>query len=332
MTIKAETKSTAGRSGLLRGLLAISVSALLLGFLFSRYEFSEVSATLRQGAGSGWIWLAVGLSLFLNVVVPSAKLRTILDSLGHRIAYRIILYLNFAADSVIKVLPFRSGEILRPWYLHRRCRVPLVTGVISVLVDLGFNMIGLFFIGLAGWLSLWLNSLTNGIILTAIAALGFMLLVGPAGKVILRVFQNKQVAEESIRYKIMAALGALTTIPRPRLALILLYALIDEFGEIIAVSLIFTAFAVDFELVHLMAYLPLIAFVSRLPISLSGLGVRESLFILAFQNSGGAAPAEWLGLGLIYSFIQILSPSIFGSPLTVHLLTTFPIKNKSQSL
>jgi len=58
--------------------------------------------------------------------------------------------------------------------------------------------------------------------------------------------------------------------------------------------------------IHYVLFLPIIFAISSLPISLSGLGVRETLFALFFGLMGAPATTAVM-LSLIYFFIQILS-------------------------
>ena len=312
-----------------RIILMGTVSAALLALLFSRYDAASVAAVVGSGLASGWILLALMISVLVNILLPAEKLRRILGALGRRVPWSPLLYLNLAADIVVTVMPLRTGELVKPWYLSRRHGVPAAVGAGSVLIDISLNLAALLLLALAGWIGLALGSLAAGIAAGAASAALFLLLAGPLGRSSLRFLPQGDGEAETVRGQILLALRNVAAIPPGRLALVFCYSLIAEIGEIVNVALIFRAFSAEVEFIHLLAYLPLVAVVARLPISLSGLGVRESLVIVAFGGAAGALHADLLGIGLLYSFVQSLFPTLAGLPLTLHLLATYPGRRKS---
>lgn len=100
---------------------------------------------------------------------------------------------------------------------------------------------------------------------------------------------------------------------RPRSALdILGSALAYQSSVVLAVMLIATALDIDVPLAALVAFVPAVAMVQVLPISISGLGVREGMLVL-FLGPLGASNAEAIALGLLW-YAAILVVSMLGAP------------------
>jgi len=272
--------------------------------------------------------LALFLSLLFNVILTAEKWRLILDGLGYSLKFRVLFYVKLATDSIIAVAPLRSGELARPWYLSRRHGVPFTLGGASIVLELGLNFIALVLLALAGWIGLASGSIAAGVIAAALASVALVATVAPGGRLLTRILRLQAEDPESFRGRISEFIKTLWALPKKRLATVLAYSLLFELGEIINVALIFKAFSVEVSFIRLLAFVPAVALLGRLPISLSGLGVRESSLILAFRGFVETIQGQLLGIGLVYTFIESLFPILLGVPLTLHFLTTFPGKRK----
>jgi len=328
---ESEVEASPVKSGAswFRILITTGLSTLLLVLLFVGTDAEAVLHQLGSVVLSGWILLVIFMSIFCNVFLSPQKWRLILDGLGHRIPYRTLVYLKLATDPIIVVLPMRSGELVRAWYLSRKHRVPLHESVGSIVLELGLTTASLVCLSLAGWIAMLAGSLVAGFVCAGSVTAAALLAVAPAGSLLLRILPKRPSGDSSLRGKLHGLLINMATIRFSTLTAIVSYSLLIELVEIVNVALIFKVLSIQVNFAALLTYIPIVAFVSRLPISLNGLGIRESSLILTLQGFSRATSGEMLVAGLMYSFVESIFITILSIPLTVHLLATFPVKRDS---
>lgn len=92
---------------------------------------------------------------------------------------------------------------------------------------------------------------------------------------------------------------------RPRIAAFSALTLVEHILVIICYGLVARALEVPFNPVFMFAAVPLAILVSRLPVSLDGIGVYEGIFI-AIMALGGVKPADALAISLAARALQIV--------------------------
>lgn len=303
-----------------RILLSFGVSSVLLILLFRHFDASLVSKYVRVIIFSPWILMAICISLLCNLFLSTEKWRMIFLGLKRKISFQSLLYLDLATDLTIRVLPLRSGELVKAWYLLKTRGIPSPDVIGTILLEMLFNAGALILLGLTGWIGLLTGSPVTGIGCALAAAIALLIVAAPAGRFIVKILPEPALNSSPRTEKLLELARRISNIESRKLAVIIFYSLLIEFGEIVNVALIFMAFSINVEIIELLAYLPAIALVSRLPVSIGGLGIRESSMILAFPHLALLHPEEILGAGLLYSFIEIILPALIGVPLTLHLL------------
>lgn len=91
----------------------------------------------------------------------------------------------------------------------------------------------------------------------------------------------------------------------------ILLILCFQISTILSVYLLFRAYGVNLSLATHLAIYPIISILSMLPITISGLGVREGLFV-AFYASLGVQTDVAVSVSLMNYIILILLPALFG--------------------
>lgn len=84
-----------------------------------------------------------------------------------------------------------------------------------------------------------------------------------------------------------------------------------QFVTIVILYLVFTAFGMNLPLYQHMAFYPIIAILSIVPISISGLGIREGFFVY-FYSLVGVEPQIAVGISLVNYAIDVLSGVFVG--------------------
>ena len=327
MEFEVEANPSRGKIKWTRICFATVVSTALLILLFRRYQAPDVIASLRSAVVSGWILLALCISGTFNIFLFTEEWRLILHALKHRVRYRVLLYTHLASD----IIPLRGGELLKAWYLSKRHHLPLTASGEAIVLHMAFNLGALILLGLTGFIGRLTGSLWIGIACACSVMIIFLITAATSGRFLLRILPENTQDTGSLREKLLDLVKSISGIRTGRLIVIVLYSLFFQFSEIISVALVFKALAIDVEFVEILVYVPAISFVANLPISLSGLGIRESSLILAFHDSVHASSEELLAVGLIYSIIESILPQILGLPLTTHLFVTFPNKRGARS-
>jgi glycosyltransferase 2 family protein len=92
---------------------------------------------------------------------------------------------------------------------------------------------------------------------------------------------------------------------RRRIAAFSVLTLVEHVLVIVCYALVAVALKVEFNAVFMFAAVPLAILVSRLPISLDGIGVYEGIFV-AIMALGGVQPADALAVSLAARALQIV--------------------------
>lgn len=135
-----------------RPFITLVVSLLIFGLLFSKVEIRGMIGAFSL-VDRKLFFLACFLSLGVNFFWVTDKWRRILQVLGYDLPYQELLLPRIGGYAIHGTLPLKSGEISRIAYLKKFHKVPLKTGIGSVFVALGLNVLALLIFVLWGWLS-----------------------------------------------------------------------------------------------------------------------------------------------------------------------------------
>ena len=99
-----------------------------------------------------------------------------------------------------------------------------------------------------------------------------------------------------------------------------------QISTVLSVYLLFKVYGVDLPLTTHLALYPIISILSMLPITISGLGVREGLFV-AFYTSLGVQPDIAVSVSIMNYIILILLPALFGG--MIYMIDLLKIKRRN---
>ena len=106
----------------------------------------------------------------------------------------------------------------------------------------------------------------------------------------------------------------------------ILLILCFQISTILSVYLLFKVYGVDLPLSTHLALYPIISILSMLPITISGFGIREGLFV-AFYTSLGVRPDIAVSVSLMNYIILILLPALIGGG--IYVIDVFKIKKRN---
>jgi len=290
----------ASRGSWLRFALFALITAGIFYFLFRRIDLHKVGQTLRHADPR---LLAVAASFTLWMPVLSAlRWRRMLSALGYDVSFGDCFCMIMAAWPMGTITPSKTGDLIKAYYLKDRLPVSPVLG--SVLAERTMDVLVLLVLALSGCLLFqrWsLAAVAGGALAASLALIGLLLY--------LRIpvperFQSK--VEPMLR-----TLRLLTRSPA-LLGWVVLFTVLNWFASILQMVFAYLALGARVPVLYAAGALPLAIFVGLLPLTLSGMGTRDSAIIFLFARYASSDIS--LGVGIIYSLLGYWIPSIIGLP------------------
>ncbi len=288
-------------------LAKLAVMAALLAMLYRNVDFAAFQAALTE-LRWGWLPLIYGLFL-LNTIISSSKWKMLLASDGVHVplgrllsSYLIATFFNLFMPSSIGGDAYRVVDAGR----HGGSAKSFA----SVLADrltgfLALAIWGLLFSAM-GWSRLpdkrilWLPVLVFGLMATMVFALvQRRMLVA-----VLRAFRiDRWTKLDAFIHRVLDSMAAYHGDRR----LMAKVFGISLFFQMMAITIIFCiskAMGWQVPFIYFCIFVPLITLGEALPISIFGIGVRDSLYVFFFAQ-GGATREQALSLALVYVLITI---------------------------
>ena len=296
------------------------VSALLLWILVNKIGDSwEDAAPKATAATFAWLFGALVLT-FVAVVLSAVRWSTVLQALGLHEPFRRLLSLYFAGQFMGNVLPSTiGGDALRVSRLAKD-NGESPTTFASVVLE---RMSGWVVLPVLTLFALLINPGLRDLgrasmiaFVTATATLSLLVIVlfltSREGKGIEGRFEHNE-GWRSFTGAVRFGIRKLSHEPAATsriLATGLAYQLILIASALMAAKALGMPTAVGPT--ALLAFVPAVLIAQVLPISISGLGVREGLFVL-FLHPLGVPQSQAIALGLLMYLLNLVV-SLFGAP------------------
>jgi glycosyltransferase 2 family protein len=298
--------------------MRLGLSAVMLAVLVAKVPSFDLADLMPRWTVASAVWLAVAAALTLAGILLSAlRWQKVLDALEIRAGLPRLMSHYLAGQFVSNVLPTTiGGDVLRVSRLSRDTGespgtfasvvLERMTGwlVLPVITLIGFVVNpGLRHLGAATRVALILAFVTLALLVGVLAAAGSPRLGGRfAARDGWRRFVGAvHLGIERLRSHPSAAANVLLAGFAYQLALVL--------------SAVAAAQALGLRpagLTALLAFFPAVLIAQVLPISMSGLGVREGAFVL-FLGPLGVADEQAIALGLLLYLLN-LAVSLLGAP------------------
>lgn len=267
-------------------LLRIVISLGLLVFLLTKVGFRETWESL-QGANIGYL-LAVFLLYLLGIVLRSYRWRIFLNAQGVQVSLPKLISLYLIGGFFNLVLPSGfGGDVVRIYELSQYSS-HTASSITTVFMD-----------RLSGFLALFAMA-------ASALVFSYRLVPPDVGVTIIAIFLSSLVGTGALfsrpfwrRLKGLPLVSSL--VQKERVKELYLSAQsysLGPFAQAVSLSLAFNillmimnylaalAFGVDISFWYFLLFIPIISFLLVLPISLSGLGVREGAYIYLFSRVG----------------------------------------------
>lgn len=297
-------------------LLRIVISAAMLGFLLTKIE-AQGTGVLPPWSTEVALWLAGAMVLTVaSIVISAFRWQVVLHAMGRPAALRRLMSHYFAGQFVANVLPTTiGGDVLRVSRLAQdNGEVP--DSFASVVLE---RLTGWLVLPIITFVGLLLNpplrelgqatQIAFSLACGTLVALSLVLVAVAAHR-----FGDVDAERGWRRFLAAVSLGLDRLRGHPRQA-----ASVIAVGFVYQLTLVAAAVMAARALgipaagpTALLAFFPAVAIAQVLPISISGLGIREGLFVL-FLKPLGVPTAQAVALGILLYLLNLVS-SLLGAP------------------
>ncbi len=292
----------------------IVVSAALLAILIAKINLDSAVPRHRSVWTLAWFGLALA-SAGIGIVLSAWRWQRVIEAFGVHVRLRVLATHYFAGQFVGNVLPSTiGGDVLRITRSAKNIG-STETAFAAVALERLTGFLALPLLCLVGFViepsllessAAWVALLVSGI---ALAALGAILFLAGHPKAAGR-FQGR---DNWVRF-LGAVHDGITRLRSDRRQVIgvLATAAIYQVSVIATVGFIVLTLDAGIPFGAVVAFVPVVAMAQVIPISLSGLGIREGMLVLLL-NPLGVSSGRAVGIGLAW-YATMLLVSLLGAP------------------
>jgi len=288
----------------------IIISALLIFYIVNKVDIKQVLLSFKS---INIFWLAIAFFVhILDYPISTFRWKLLLDAQGIRLPYRHLLGSYFVGAFFSTFLPTGiGGDVIRAYDSIRWSK----TTIKPIMVIFVERLSGLFVlmtiaasILLFSGLEIKKSSYLIWICVVFFVLLAFMLLIflwSPATRISKKIFNLPvlKIFKKSIN-EIYEAVS-LFRYKAKYIGWVLLVATLLQFVVVLHYYLIGLSLGIPVPLIFYFLIIPIISLLLTLPISISGIGVRENVYVIFF-GAYGVLNAPALALAWIsFSFVII---------------------------
>lgn len=284
-----------------RRVVFIVLTIIILCVLFSRVDVTSAIETIEQA--NWWYLLAALLITFFFPILCAIRWNIIVYQLGIHLGVWKSFILIMAAWPLGTITPAKSGDLIKVLFLKNILSYSRTTGVIlaeRVMDVVALSLYGivsglLYGVDLAVWVC---GCIFAGVVL-------FLLVIAsPWAKLVPERFRQ-------ITHELLEAIKSLYLHVGVFL-LILVITLSNWAMTFLQIWFCYKAFQASVPFLYIAAALPIAIFIGIIPVTLSGMGIRDGAIVFLFEQY---APYETnLAVGILYSIFGYWLLSIVGLP------------------
>lgn len=292
---------------LIKVTIPLLITMLLFYLLFRRINFFSVLDSFKS-ANKVYLLIGISLSLLLPLVM-ARRWQVILRQMKCKISFSESFSIIMGVWPINAILPSKSGDLVKAYFLKDKLRASKTTGTILSERLLDLIMLASFsFIGLILFAQYYL------------LIIPLIIICGSLFFFILSRFNIRLPIGEKWNQRINNIFLSLKTIRRNRYSFfkVIILTFISWYISMLQVKLFFLAFGVSVPILFIFGNIPISIFVGLIPITIAGMGTRDSAMIILFSLY--AETATMLSIGLLYSLAAYWFLAIVGIPFTYHVI------------
>ncbi|MGI6456884.1 MAG: lysylphosphatidylglycerol synthase transmembrane domain-containing protein [bacterium] len=282
-------------------ILLLIITLIVFLLLFSQVNFIEIQQTLRR---TNYYYLALaGLLSFLFPLLNAIRWHLIVCELGVNLGLWESFKIIMAAWPLGTITPAKSGDLVKLFFLRNVLPYSHTSGVILAerLLDVLVLCLYAFLFGILVklWVAVWISlAMFSGVVILFLVVESRWMVYLP--EKILLLTQNIFLASKKIYSSLSVFL------------LLLLVTLLNWFLSLLQTWVCYQAFDAQVPFVYLAAALPLAIFIGLIPVTISGMGTRDTAMIVLFEKY--AAYETNLAAGILYSIFGYWLLTLLGLP------------------
>ncbi len=300
--------------------LKIAVSVGLLGYLLTLIDLDDLLAQLRN-LDLAYLGLAYVL-LLVQVAISAAKWQRILRSDGVVMPLAFLFKTNLIGGFFSLFLPTSFGGDVYRVVAARGVNQDLAKSTSSVVFDRLTGFFALISICMVGYVAL--PEQPYGLLVAALYVLGVLGFLIASSNMAIALIGGLDLPLVGKVAKILRSFRSYRT-HRRLLVVVLLLAFAFQLNVVVINKVYTLALGIEVDFSLLLVIIPLIYLTEALPISINGLGVRESAFAFFFAMNGLSVEA-----GIAVSLLIVAERYLLGI-LGGSLLLTSVISSRAQA-
>ncbi len=261
--------------------LKIAVSVGLLGYLLTLIDLDDLLAQLRN-LDLAYLGLAYVL-LLVQVAISAAKWQRILRSDGVVMPLAFLFKTNLIGGFFSLFLPTSFGGDVYRVVAARGVNQDLAKSTSSVVFDRLTGFFALISICMVGYVAL--PEQPYGLLVAALYVLGVLGFLIASSNMAIALIGGLDLPLVGKVAKILRSFRSYRT-HRRLLVVVLLLAFAFQLNVVVINKVYTLALGIEVDFSLLLVIIPLIYLTEALPISINGLGVRESAFAFFFAMNG----------------------------------------------
>lgn len=306
--------------------LRFFLSAMIIAFLFTKVDIALFASIVSRAAPE---WLLAGLCLiFLEQLAVSIAWRAMLASKGHKVPFRKMLHIIIVSNFIGFVFPSTAGaDVVRVLGLSKY--ISSASDAFSSMVIFRVSGYVLMFTIALISATFFADRLPDTLAIKAISValavgfcVGFLALIFSGKALGILEIGLKKIGMENIYSKIETLYKAFSFYLSHKGAMKVAFAgaLFMQLERIFYVYVISLALGLEIDLAAICLFVPIIMALTLIPVSISGIGVREGGYVFLFAYAGlNTAQAMSLSicgfaLSLVYVMLGGLVYWWFGFP------------------
>jgi len=279
----------------------IIVTVVVFAVLLKHIDYRKV-ATVIKHSSINFILAALTISITAHIILGAYRWKKIVNCLKGSLDYKNSLYITLANSPLEDIFPLKTGKFLKALYLARVNYFPLSLGAVSVAVN--------FILGFVSLLLMVILGLTLSFVLSSFSHVNIKVFLWSGNTVY--YLRNKFIEKGKKFFSIIKQ------IPKEAIGVILALAFFMDFLQMVAFYLLGKALGIYLPFYKILIFVPLVIIISNLPFTVAGLGTREASVLFLFFHY--AAEEDLLALGVLFSFIWYILPSLIGIVFTPSFL------------
>ena len=289
------------RRSLFQGLLLVGLTLGIFYLLFRRIDLAEVVSLL---GGVPWTtWLFATLLTLSFPIMSALRWHLVLAGMNYDVPVTRCLLIILGVWPMTAISPSKTGDLLKAYSLRHEFSSVVVAG--SILTERALDLLMLAGFALVGGLAF--RDLTISVV-AGVVILGVLSVVALTRLPLSLPFGSRLQAKAD---DLLLSLRVLGRSPRI-LTQVLLITAANWGASIVQTKLLFDGVGANVSLAFTAAALPVAIFAGLLPVSLGGMGTRDTAFVVLFSDY--ARSGQGLAVGLLYSFFGYWLLAVLGLP------------------